>query len=103
MRGTTFRGGYLTDIIKDFEEKVAGKVTAYLRQDPEFERENIAIFCEERDAIGSTSPTLIALGIDSHAILTRNFGNRFPILKAPHYSMYICKEEYRVRFDELRR
>ena len=101
LRGTTFWGGYLTDIIKDFEEKVSGKMRGYLKRHPDFERENIRLFVEELDAIGSTSPTLVALGVDPYAILARNLGNRFRILKASHYSMYISKEKYRQRFDQL--
>ena len=102
LRGTSFWGAYLTDIIKDFADKVSGRVRVYLRDNPEFERQNIRTFQEELNTIGSTSPTLVALGADSHAILTRNLGNRFSILKAPHYSMYVSQEEYRHKFDELR-
>jgi hypothetical protein len=101
LHGTRFWGGYLTDIIKDFEEKASGKMRAYLRQNPQFEQENIMTFREEIDAIGATNPTLVALGGDSYAILRRNLGNQFPILKAPHYSMYISKENYRLKFEEL--
>jgi hypothetical protein len=96
--GTGFWGGYLTDIIKDFEEKVSGMMMAYLRQDSEFERANIKIFREEIAAIGSVSPTLIALGGDSFAILKRSLGEDFRILKALHYSMYISPENYRRQF-----
>jgi hypothetical protein len=99
-------GGYLTDIIKDFEEKVSGKMMAYLRQNPDFERANIEIFREEIVAIGSVSPTLIALGGDSFVILKRSLGEDFRILKAPHYSMYISSENYREQFprnETLRR
>ena len=103
---TGFWGGYLTDIIKDFEEKVSGTMMAYLRQDPDFERANIKIFHEEIAAIGSVSPTLIALGGYSFAILKRCLGEDFRILKAPHYSMYISPENYRRLFprdEALRR
>ena len=103
LLGTSFWGGYLTDTIKDFEEKVSGKMMGYLRQDPKFEQENIKIFREELATIGSTSPTLISLGGDSFAILKRNLGDEFPILKAPHYAMYINKDEYRRRFKQLGR
>lgn len=101
LKGTSLWGGYLTDIIKDFEEKASGKVRTYLRSNPEFEQQNIAIFQEELDAIGATSPTIVALGTDSYTILTRNFSDRFSILKAPHYAMYISKENYRHRFMNL--
>lgn len=101
LNGTALWGGYLTDIIKDFEEKACSKMMTYLRQDQPFEQENIEIFREELKTIGSVSPTLIALGGDSYAILKRNLNDEFPILKAPHYSMYISKEKYRVKFEPL--
>ena len=101
LRGTGFWGGYLTDIIKDFEEKVSGKMMAYLRQNPQFEQQNINVFRQELAAIGSIAPTLIALGGDAYAILKRNFGDELPILKAPHYAMYISKQEYRLKFEQL--
>lgn len=103
LRGTGFWGSYMTDIIKDFEEKISGNMMSYLRQNPQFEQENIKIFREELAAIGSISPTLIALGGDSFRILKRTLGDEFPILKAPHYSMYISKEDYRVKFEQLGR
>jgi len=51
----------------------------------------------------NSSPTLVAFGGDSHAILTRNFGDRFVVVKAPHYSMYIGRAEYRRTSGELAR
>jgi hypothetical protein len=101
LYGTGFWGGYLTDIIKNFEEKVSGKMMAYLRQNPDFERENINTFREEIAAIGSASPTLIALGVASFAILKGSLGKDFRILKAPHYSMYISLENYRRQFPRF--
>jgi hypothetical protein len=101
LYGTGFWGGYLTDIIKSFEEKISGKMMAYLRQNPDFERENIKTFREEIAAIGSVSPTLIALGCASFTILKRGLGGDFRILKAPHYSMYISPENYRRQFPTL--
>lgn len=101
LRGTEFWGGYLTDIIKDFEKKVSGKMMSYPRRNPQFEEENVLIFREELAGIGSDSPTLVALGGDSFKILQRNLGDEYPILRAPHYSMYISKEDYRKRFEQL--
>jgi len=39
LYGTGFWGGYLTDIIKNVEEKVSEKIMTYLRQNPDVERE----------------------------------------------------------------
>jgi hypothetical protein len=57
---TEWWGGYLTDIIKDFEEKVSGKMMDYLRQNPDFERANIKI-CEEIAAIDPSQLTALAV------------------------------------------
>ena len=40
LKDTPYWGGYMTDIIKDFEEKASGKMMKYLKTDPAFEKEN---------------------------------------------------------------
>jgi len=88
-------GAYMTDIIKDFEQKISGAVSAYLKQNRDFERENAKTFLQELSDIGSTAPALIAFGNATHDILKRNFKNDFQILKIPHYATYVSKENYR--------
>ena len=39
FRGSPYWGGYMTDIIKDFEQKISGKVISYLRRNKSFEKE----------------------------------------------------------------
>lgn len=39
FRGSSFWGAYMTDIIKDFEQKASGKMINYLKQNPQFEQE----------------------------------------------------------------
>ncbi len=95
LRGTTLWGGYMTDIIKNFEEKVSGKMMAHLRNNPEFERQNVAIFEEELKDLGAEAPTLVALGADSFKILERNFRDKYQIWRLPHYSNYCSQEVYR--------
>src|SRR5215831_12135632 len=53
---TGFWGGYLTDIIKDFEEKVSGKMMAYLRQDPDFEQRQDLPRGDRRNRIRLANP-----------------------------------------------
>ncbi len=88
-------GGYMTDIIKNFDEKESGKMMCYLRAHKEFEEYNVQIFHEELKDLGCKNPTIIAFGRDAHAILTRNLGGKYQILRVPHYAVYSSKEDYR--------
>ena len=49
IQDTCLEGAYMTDIIKDFEEKISGKVISYLRKNPEFLKSNLLSFKEEID------------------------------------------------------
>jgi hypothetical protein len=98
---TPLWGAYMTDIIKDFEEKISGKVKSYLRENRDFEKENVDFFVQELSDIGATNPTLIAFGNESYDILKRNLNNEFKIHKIPHYANYSSKEKYRVQIKEV--
>ena len=93
--GSPLWGGYMTDIIKDFEQKASGKVMSYLRTDKPFEEENVKVFREEIYDLGINNPTIIAFGRDAHTVLNRNFKTEYEIFKIPHYSNYSSKENYR--------
>jgi len=95
LRGSPFWGAYMTDIIKDFDQKSSGKVRSYLRTHKQFELENAKLFHEEINDLGTRNLTIIAFGEVAHRILMRNFGNDYKILKVPHYSIYCSKETYR--------
>ena len=45
-------GAYMTDIIKDFEQKAPGKMMAYLRNNKRFEKENLELFKTELKDLG---------------------------------------------------
>jgi hypothetical protein len=77
LKKSPFWGAYMTDIIKDFEQKISDKLMKYLRKNSEFEAENIKIFREEIKDLGVTNPKIIAFGGDTHKILTRNFNTEF--------------------------
>ena len=98
---TPLWGAYMTDIIKDFEEKISGKVKSYLRENRDFEKENVDFFVQELTDIGATNPTLIAFGNESYDILKRNLNNEFKIHKIPHYANYSSKEKYRMQIKEV--
>ena len=97
FKNSPYWGGYMTDIIKDFEQKVSGKVKDYLRENKEFELQNVQNFRQELIDIGASNPTLIAFGNDTYSILKRNLKNEFKILKVYHYAHFINKENYRAK------
>ncbi len=101
LKDTPFWGGYMTDIIKDFNEKESGKMMAYLRTNKEFEKNNAAIFQEELNDLGCVNPTIIAFGRDAYSILCRNFKDQYKILKIPHYANYSSKEKYREEVKQI--
>jgi len=100
LKDTMFWGAYMTDIIKDFEELVAGNLMKYLNKNKSFEKENAETFEQELLDIGAENPIIIALGNDSYKILKRNFKN-LNIYKVPHYSAFITKEKLRLEFEKL--
>lgn len=101
IKNTPLWGAYMTDIIKDFDEKISGKVVKYLKENKNFENENTNFFLKELSDIGSQNPTLIAFGNDTFNILNRKFANRFKILKVPHYANYTGKEKYREQVHSI--
>lgn len=101
LKGTCYWGAYMTDIIKDFEEKASGKLMKYLRTDKGFEEENIRILKTEIEVLGVSSPTLIAFGRDAEKIVRRNLGKEFHIIGIPHYANYISKDNYRILVNNI--
>lgn len=97
LKGTRYWGSYMTDIIKDFEERASGKMMSVLRSNRDFERENIQRLREEIEVLGSSSPVLITFGRDAEVIAKRNLGDEFEVIRIPHYASYISKEDYRLQ------
>ena len=94
-KDTILWGAYMTDIIKDFEEKVSGKVQSFLKDNRDFEKENVKFFLNELSEVGAINPTLIAFGNVAFDILKRNLKEKFNIVKIPHYAARPGKEKYR--------
>lgn len=95
LKGTVLWGAYMTDIIKDFEQKASGKMMEYLRSNRSFEKDNLELFENELRDLGAKEPTLVAFGRDAFQILNRNLGRNYDIWMVPHYSNYTRKEMYR--------
>jgi hypothetical protein len=104
IKDTMFEGAYMTDIIKDFEQKHSGKLMKYLSANKEFEKDNVVKFEQELQDIGSTNPIIIiAFGSDCYKILQRNLKDKYKykIHKVTHYSAFITKDKLRTEFEEL--
>ena len=93
-KSTQFYGAYMTDIIKDFKEKISIKVSSYLKEHPEFVTENVELFKQELIDLKVKNPCIIAFGNDAYNILVKHFGSR--VKKIRHYSDHISKENYRI-------
>ncbi len=101
LKGSRYWGAYMTDIIKDFEEKASGKMMSFLRQNRPFEQHNIQMLREEISVLGISNPILVVFGRDAESIARRNFENEFQIIRIPHYANYVSKESYRMQVAEL--
>ncbi len=101
FKETDFYGAYMTDIIKDFEQVISGNVISYLKSNPDFEKLNIDLFEQELQDIKSNNPLIIVFGNNSFNILDRYFKNKYKIVKIPHYSMQINKENYKKEVDRI--
>ena len=95
FRDTPYYGAYMTDIIKDFEEKVSGNVLNYLKKNKDFEIQNVVLFEEEIKDLKCNDPLIIAFGNITYNILQKHFGERYRIKKIMHYSQQIGKENYK--------
>lgn len=91
IKGTLFEGSYMTDVIKDFEEKSSGKMHQYLKKHPEFLKENISSFIEELEFIGAKKPILIAFGNHCYTLLKTHLPT-YTVLKVLHYSSFTKNE-----------
>ena len=96
LKGTELWGGYMTDIIKKYEELHSLSVIKHLRKYPEVVDENIETFRKELKDLGTKNPTIIAFGNAAYSILKRHLKDEYKILKVYHYSYFrINKESYR--------
>jgi hypothetical protein len=95
LKNTPYYGAYMTDIIKDFEQKISGNVMSYIKGNRIFESNNIEIFRKEINDLHVNKPKIIAFGNDAYKILFMNLSREYNIIKIPHYSHQISKEKYK--------
>jgi hypothetical protein len=97
---TKWWGGYMTDIIKNYDEVDGTKVYKHIRQNPDFVQDNVKCFLKEIDTLNVKNPEIIAIGSSAHTVLTQNLANKFKIKKIPHYSQWISPEKYKIAVTE---
>ena len=97
LKSTPYWGGYMTDIIKNYDEIDSGKIPSFLKDNPKVETENIKAFEEELADLESQDPLIAAFGGLAFKILKRNFEDKYRILPLPHYANYESKEKYRTK------
>jgi hypothetical protein len=85
----------MTDIIKDFEEKVSGNMMRFLKTDSKFKKENIEILRLEIEVLRCEGPLIVTFGRDAESIARKNLGKEFQICRIPHYANYSSKGKYR--------
>jgi len=95
FKDTQFWGGYMTDIIKDYDQVDSVKVMDFLKENRDYELANINFFKSELNDIESIDPILIAFGSSTQKILKRHFKNDLRILSVSHYAHFMSKETYR--------
>ena len=101
LRNTDYWGSYMTDIIKNFEEKKSNKMMDVLNEDKNLENRNIEIFLEEIESLGVPNKKIIAFGGDTYKILERNLKDKYNLVKVTHYSHFISKENYRYELAKI--
>lgn len=101
LLGTPLWGSYITDIIKNYPEKLSGKLRNCIKRNPEILVDNIKVFRQELEILG-TKPTLIALGNDSYDLLAQTtLCEQFTIKRITHYAATIAKQSYKDEVEKL--
>ncbi|MEI6881354.1 MAG: hypothetical protein WCK82_08500 [Bacteroidota bacterium] len=95
LLGTPLWGAYMTDLIKDYDEKHSGKVIQYLRTNEALVLNNVQILDQELIDLGQKDYKLIAFGRDVYSMLRKYYKDRYEIFQVPHYASYSSKEKYR--------
>lgn len=98
LQNTILEGAYMTDIIKDHEEKDSKNVIKYIRRNPDFLEKKLEQFNTEIQLLKTENPVFIAFGTVTYKILSKKYKN---VYKLTHYSHFISKEKYKKEVEEL--
>lgn len=99
--GTNLYGAYMTDVIKGVEERNSARVMSYLAANLDVVMQNLQSFEQELQDIKAKNPLLVAFGNYAFDLLDQYFKNKYQIIRIPHYSKYISKENYKIEVDGI--
>lgn len=98
FENTNYYGAYMTDVIKNLQNKNSGEVLRFVRNNTGVLEENMKIFRNEIAALANGNPpVIICFGIAAHTILSKTLGQTeyCRLVKVPHYSHHINADGYR--------
>lgn len=101
FKESPFYGAYMTDIIEDFEHLISGTVASYLKSNRDFEEQYIISFEKELIDIKANNPIILAFGNHAYDLLIKHLERDYQLIRVPHYSMYISKEDYKRQVEEI--
>ena len=101
LKGTTFWGAYMTDLLKDVEKTDSKQVVSRFKKDKAALEKQIKDFESKISNLG-WKPILVALGNATYDFL-KSLKDKYPAIeKLPHYSYSrISKERYRDKVMEM--
>lgn len=100
LKGTTFWGAYMTDLLKDVEKTDSKKVVSRFKKDKAALEKQIKDFEREISHLGG-KPVLVALGKAVGKFLKPlELEGKYVVKELPHYSSRINKEEYRAEVSK---
>lgn len=93
-----YYGAYMTDIINGLAQMDSRKAMSQLDADPNLLAESLRIFREEMKDLGNSRPVILAFGDHAHGLASDHLRpEEYSLLvKLPHYSRWISKEDYKV-------
>lgn len=102
FEGTEYYGSYMTDIIKDFPMLSSKDVLKHLKENPHIIENQINVFKDELEFIGSNKPKILAFGKDAYNIINQNMNRNdySELIALTHYSHQIGKEKYLIDTHE---
>jgi hypothetical protein len=97
--GTPYYGAYMTDLIKGVVTLKSSSLMRHLAANPSLVRDSIRGLLDELEDLKCFSPVLIAFGGGTHRLAAKHVpSSRYSrLVRIPHYSHYISKEQYRER------
>jgi hypothetical protein len=100
FEGTPFWGAYMTDVFVNFPETDSRKVMAHVKANPDAVAEQLDRLARELQSLGTTDPLLIAFGGLANDLIRQTLGDKYRVIKVPHYAHRIGKEKYRAKVLE---